>query len=139
MSNKFQLGGFEELKAQLRALPTHLASEAEGIVVGHANAAAGQLRSEYPEGPTGNLKRGVKADRVTQSGAGARARVRSTARHAHLYEYGTQARHTSEGWNRGAMPPRPTFVPVVVRERRAMVDDLIHMVEREGLTVTGRG
>lgn len=141
-NNRLVLTGFEELKQQLRNLPTHLAEEAAGIVVAHAQTAAGNIRAAYPEGPTGNLKRGVKVDQVEVGGrtnAGARARVRSTARHAFIYENGTQARHTDEGWNRGAMPPGNVFIPAVVRERRAMVNDLIAMVQREGLTVTGNG
>lgn len=136
MSNKLMLSGFEELKAALRQLPQHLAAEAGGIVTAHAESAATRVRAAYAEHRhTGNLERGVKVDRVVVENAGAAARVRSTARHAFIFENGTQARHTGLGWNRGAMPPGHVFVPIAIRERAAMVDELIAMVEREGLTV----
>ncbi len=133
-NNKLTLGGFNELREALRNLPEHLAHEAGAIVTQHAEAAAAQIRNAYPA-RTGNLKRGVKVDRATVQGAGASARVRSTAKHSFIFEHGTQARHNAIGANRGAMPPGNVFVPVVVRERRAMIDDLVALVEREGLTV----
>ena len=138
MPTTLTIAGLQELRLQLRNLPKHLAQEAQGIVTSHAEAAADKIRNAYPI-VTGNLKKGVKVDRVTKSEAGAAARVRSTSRHSHLFEYGTQARHTKIGANRGAMPAKPTFIPIVTRERREMVEDLIGLVQSEGLTVTGRG
>lgn len=139
MSNtKLMLNGFEEFKQQLRNLPAHLAVQAGPIVVHRAEAAADQIRVNYPE-RTGKLRQGVKVDRVAIEGAGAVARVRSTAKIAFIVENGTQLRHTKEGWNRGAMPPGHYFVPVVVRERRRMFEELIALLQSEGLTVTGRG
>ena len=116
MSAKLRLGGFAELAEQLRNLPADLAQEAGGIVTHHAENAAAQVSAEYHRHDrTGNLSSHVRVDRVTVSGAGASARVRSTARHAIMFENGTQVRHTGSGANRGAMPPFHAFVPVVVR------------------------
>lgn len=137
MSVRVKLDGFAELREQLRNLPTHLAEEAGGIVTRHAHAAEAHIQAAYPTGPSGNLKRGVKVDQVQVSGAAAHVRLRSTARHAHLFEFGTQARHTSLGYNRGPMPAAHVFIPTVVRERRQMTEDLIAMLKREGLTVQG--
>lgn len=138
--NRIVLNGMEEFKRALRNLPQHLAEEAGSIVARHAEAAASNVVNEYHRhDKTGNLSSHVKVDRAETSGAGARARVRSTARHAFMFENGTQIRHTGSGANRGAMPPFHVFVPIAVRERRAMVNDLIGLVEREGFKVTGRG
>lgn len=143
---KIELAGFEEFKAQLRNLPQHLAEEAGGIVMHHAEATAAKVYAEYHE-VTGNLKKGVKIDQVSVRGAGAMARVRSTSRHAWLYEHGSAARHyvtaagrehrTGKMWSRSA--PAHTLARTAIRERRAMVEELIAMLQREGLTVTGHG
>ena len=137
MSTKLVLAGFEEMKAQFRALTPELAEQAGPIVLAHAQAAAAAIVEAYPPGELGDLKNGVKVDQVQVSGVGAVARVRSTSKLAYIFENGTQARHTETGANRGAMPPGHVFVPIVVRERRAMNEDLIGLVQSEGLTVTG--
>lgn len=140
---QIKFAGFEEFKAQLRNLPHHLAEEAAKIVNDRAERAYTQIYFSYPEGPTGNLRRGLKFEQVSNSsGTGVIARVRSRAKHAYMVEHGTQTRHTNKGWNRGVMPPAPPghyVIPVAVRERRAMIEDLIAMLRREGLTVAGRG
>lgn len=155
MSTVFKIDGLAELSEALRRLPAQLAQEASGIVQGHAMRFANEVIAAYPIGPAGRfrtskrtrqrspitpgtLKRGVKVDPVQTSGFGTVARVRSTARHAYIFEYGTQARHNDLGAYRGSMPPGKVFVPRAVRTRRAMLDDLIRLVESEGLQVTGR-
>jgi len=139
MPNTLTIAGLAELRAQLRNLPAHLAAEAGPIVTRHATRAKDAIVEGYPTGPTGNLKRGVKLDVIGVSGAGAVARVRSTAKHAVIFENGSQVRHTKTGANRGSMPPGRVFVPIVIRERKAMHEELVELVQREGLTVTGRG
>jgi hypothetical protein len=68
---------------------------------------------------------------------GYKVRLINDAPHAVWYEYGTVFRQTSLGYDRGRMPGAKAFVPEVMRDRRAMVDDLIPVVEAEGLTVRG--
>lgn len=136
MSVRVVLTGFEELRLALRQLPDHLVDEATGIVTARAEAAAAQVVAAYPE-KSGNLRKGVKVDQLATGRGGVARRVRSTSKHAYLYENGTQARHTDLGANRGAMPPAHVFVPTMIRERREMTRQLAAMVEREGLTVTG--
>jgi len=130
--------GLEELKKALLDLPADLSARAAGIVEESAEAAAAEIRDAYPEGDTGNLRRGVKVG--TKGGRGeftVRRVVRSTAPHATLFETGTQTRQTALGYNRGFMPGANIFVPVVVRRRRAMQEDLVWIVEQAGLDVRG--
>ena len=128
-----QLIGLPDLIAALRQLPPDLAAEGGAIVVAAADQAAEEIVAAYPE-RTGNLKHGVK--RIGDSkGTGAFVRVVNTARHAHLFEFGTQSRQTAIGANRGAMPAGNVFIPIVVRRRRAMVDALVALLQRAGLTV----
>lgn len=134
--NRIVLTGFTELKAALRALPQELAGEAAGIVNAAATGMVGDLQNAYPE-VSGNLRRGIKVEHVSGSALGVIARVKNTARHSHLYEFGSQVRRTSSGANRGAMPSRPTFIPIAIRRRRAMYEALIALVRRAGLTVNG--
>lgn len=135
-NNRMVLTGFTELKAALRALPQELAGEAKDIVNAAATGAGADLSSAYPE-VSGNLRKGVKVEHVSGAALGVIARVKNTARHSHLYEFGSQVRRTSSGANRGAMPPRPTFLPIVIRRRRAMYEALLALVRRAGLTVNG--
>lgn len=125
----------EAFRQALRDMPRELAEEAGGIVTGAAEQAKLEIVSAYPE-VTGNLKRGVTV-KQERSAFGATAIVKSNAKHSHLYEYGSQVRNTSIGANRGAMPARPTFIPVVVRRRRSMNEALIGLLKRAGFQVSG--
>lgn len=135
MSVRLEWRGLDELKAALRELPAHLASEAQDIVFGAADAAAAEIVAAYPS-RTGNLRKGVSVKRQT-SVFSTTATVINKATHAFIFENGTQARHNKIGANRGSMPPGHVFVPRVVRHRRAMYEGLKDLLEREGLMVTG--
>lgn len=142
-NNRLQMNGLSELRTALRQLPETLANEAEAIATSQAEYARGQIQSAYPQGPTGNLKRGVTA---SKEGGGARfgvrAIVRSRARHSHLFEFGTKLRRTKTGANRGQMPQAPEserMIPIVVRRRRAMVQALIDLVRKAGFQVESQG
>ena len=54
---------------------------------------------------------------------------------AGIFEYGTQARHTKIGANRGSMPPGHVFVPRMQQARVVLVSRLAALVERHGLVV----
>lgn len=145
--------GLQELKDNLWALPADLVKRAAPLVHATAVAAAAEIRDDYPEGETGNLKRGVKVgSKGGRSQHTVRSVVRSTAPHAHLYETGTQTRQNRAGENRGYMfganapeihgnwsqGPRQganIFVPVIIRYRRQMYEDLIPILEEQGLRV----
>lgn len=140
MSAEVKFEGLEELKAALRNLPDHLTQQASAIVTAAAHDAERDVQAAYARHRhTGNLERGVTM-RVEQSGGRiASARVKSGAKHANIFERGTQFRHTRKGSNRGSMPAAPgsdQMIPIAIRARRRMVANLIEMVQREGLVVT---
>jgi hypothetical protein len=127
--------GLEELKAALLRLPAELTELAGGIVRAASDAAAEEIREAYPEGETGNLRRGVRVSNRPAGAFGVARVVRSTAPHAVLFETGTQTRQTALGYNRGFMPGANIFVPVVTRHRRDMQEDLVALVEDAGIDV----
>lgn len=134
-NNRLQISGMAEFREALRNLPSHLVEEASVIVTAHAESARTKIESGYPS-KSGNLKSHVKVE-IAVSKTGVIARVRNTAKHAYIFENGTQIRKTAFGANRGAMPPQHVFIPNAIREREAMLDRLIAMVRGQGLVVTG--
>jgi hypothetical protein len=141
MSNRFIFDGLEEFKTALRALPAELTAEGEQIVRDHAYAAKDAIHEAYPE-VTGNLKKGLVVTRLAgESRWGVAYEVRNKAKHARIYERGTQARHyyTAERGVKhatGAMPPGNKFLPNIIRYRRLMRDALRAMLVRHFLVVT---
>lgn len=137
MSVKLQMDGLAEFRRALRNLPADLTEEASAIVLAHAEEADRQITNAYPEGPTGNLKRGVTTERNT-SRFSTSAIVRSRAKHAWIFENGTRLRKTRQGASRGVMPAAQLaqkMIPIVIRRRRAMVQALIQLVRRAGFEV----
>jgi len=120
VSASLQLDGVAELRAALMALPEQMSrDEFRPLLQSHAESLAAEVRDAYPK-VTGNLADHVKVDKGDVSSL--RVRVRTTAKHAHLYEYGTVRRFTAgTGANRGTMPARPIFVPAAIRWRARMV------------------
>ena len=138
MSVRLVWNGLSEFKAALRTLPEELTGEASRIVEGAANGAAADIKQAYTVVKTGNLRDGLIVTHVDRGKYHAGAVVKNLAKHSHLYEYGTEMRHTDAGWSRGRMPPKPTFVPRVIRARARMYEALADMLRRHGLTVSGR-
>jgi hypothetical protein len=137
-ANRLTFEGASEFLAALRRLPEELTGEAGSIVVQSASDAAQDVRGAYQSRQrTGKLANGVKVTQDAVGRFGVTATVRSTAPHAHLFEVGTQARHTAIGANRGSMPAGHAFVPAMVRHRRRMVQRLKALLEKKGLEVTG--
>jgi len=137
MSAQLELRGIAELKDALGKLPSELKGQATGIVIEAAYSAQRDIVAAYPQGPTGKLKKGVKV-KVQEIGPySVAAQVRSTAPHGWLYEYGTQARQTKKGKNRGTMPtPAAVFIPAMIRYRRAMYLKLAELIRSTGLIAT---
>lgn len=151
MSVQFKIDGLAELRKALLDLPEHLQANAEAIVREAADDAASAVKARYEQHRTSTATytpgRGVRlarrhlADSVSVSFRGAKsgaavARVVVDAPHAHLFEFGTQNRQWEGGKSTGAAPARPTLVPVAIRQRREMTNELIAVVERAGLKVT---
>jgi hypothetical protein len=134
--------GLEELKAALRSLPFDLTGEAANDVEEAANAAAFAVKSAYgAHRVTGNLQDHVVVQEQARGQFGVAYVVKSTARHAWLFEHGTEARHyvTRRGVKHltGKMPPAHIFIPTMMRQRRAMYGRLKDVLVRAGLQVSG--
>src|SRR4029453_4955845 len=102
-----------------------------------SDQAEATIRAAYPV-VSGELRAGLRQETV-ETPAGIKVRLINDAPQAIWYEYGTVYRHTSLGYARGRMPAAKVFVPEVMRDRRALIDDLIPVVEAEGLTVRDQG
>jgi len=146
MSATLIWNGLEELKEDLRNLPEELAGDARGIVTRAVQDAAQDVRAIYQSHRhTGNLAEGVRVEPVTSNEAGTSLKLKSTARHAWLFDNGSQARHyttksgkqhdTGKMW--GRTPPTHVFVHTVIRHRRRMYERLKEMLARHGAKVSG--
>lgn len=135
--------GLDELKLALQKLPPDLAEFGSEIVEGAADRAAFEVKAAYgAHTVTGGLARGVKLRSVRGSNKLViGTQVINTAPHAHLFEWGTQARHyyTVNGVKHvtGAMPPLKVFVPIVMARRRGMYQQLKSLLVRFGAILTG--
>jgi hypothetical protein len=139
-NNRLVLNGLAELRDALRKLPYELKADAQHIVEGAANGAAAEVKQNYVRGKTGNLIAGVSVRHSEVGSFGAGAIVINRAKHAWIYENGTQVRHTAKGAYRGVMPPAPpgrAFIPVMIKKRRQMYQQLKDLLVRAGLQVTG--
>ena len=157
--NSFVFDGLAEYRKALKRLPLELRDEAADIIHLTATEAKNEIIAAYPE-VTGHLKAGVfvstyKSRDTPSVGItpgkgvlfGASAIVKNRAKHAWLYEYGSEARGVNRpvvgragnfGTSRGRMPARPTFVPIIIRRRRDMERQLAAVIRRAGpFQVTG--
>ena len=142
--------GLESFKQELRNLPAELTGEASNIVIEAAKTTERETKAVYPIGPQGSpksnsgnppggLRRGVTTTVEAINRGGVSARVKSNAKHAHLFENGTGLRRNRHGASRGKMPQAPDaqrMIPIAIRARRQMYVKLIDMVQRHGLVVT---
>lgn len=133
--------GLKELMAELKKLPQDLTELGEVIVREAADRAAADVKAAYPVGPGndehdgGALRKGVRVGKQRKGSFAVGYVVRSTAPHASIFENGTQTRQTKLGYNRGFMPGSNIFVPIMVRGRREMYEDLTALLEQAGLEV----
>lgn len=129
--------GLDAFAQQLQQLPTALAEQAEAVVTRTAQAARDEVAAAYPR-RVGTLADSVVVQDLGVTGPGTSAAlVKNTAKHAHWFEYGTQARHSSIG-ARGSMPARPTFIPITRSHQREMVQALTALLRAAGtFTVVG--
>jgi hypothetical protein len=148
VSATLQWKGLTELFEALRSLPEELVGEATHIVEAAANGAAAAVRAGYASHRhSGNLEAHVVVKAIDMGRFGTGLVVRSTAKHAHLFESGTEATRYYTGTDRrgrkftkasrGRMPAGHVFIPAMIRARQAMYRDLIDLVERSGATVSG--
>jgi hypothetical protein len=142
-ANHFTFTGLDELREALRTLPAELAAEAATDVTSAAQAAEAEVRQVYEQhADSGNLAAHLFLSTST-SAFGAGALLRSTAKHAWIFENGSQARHWASGkstgtmWGHTAQPPTHAFVRAAQKYRKQMYDRLRALLERQGLQVTG--
>jgi hypothetical protein len=144
--NEMKWSGLDALREQLRRLPADLAAEAAPIVTAAAEAAATELRGIYlAHEVSGNLANHVVLSPSNGAGQfGARVVLKSTGKHAWLFDNGSQARHyvrdgndhkTGQMWGHSA--PTHVAVTTIMKHRRQMEDALRGVVARAGFTVTG--
>jgi len=158
-NNRIEFQGLEEMRRLLRQLPQELAEEGAGIVNAAARAAFQEIYERYPIGPGtkkrqgGTLRRGLslsvgdarKGESVGKGVQfGAYAVIKNRAKHAWIFENGTQVRRVAAkvagragnfGTDRGSMTPGRVFIPAVIRHRRAMNAQLRLLLEQHGFQV----
>ena len=139
----FRFDGLEELKDALKMLPDELVDEATSIIRFQSLAAAGAIRAGYARKikgqarSTGKLMAGVVVEATDSGRYGVKYVVLNKARHAHLFEWGTEARHSDTHDTLGRMPPGNVFVPEMEKARRKMWEEIGWMMARHHLEVTG--
>lgn len=135
MSVKLTFTGRAEFLQALRDLPEHLRAEGGHLVEARANGAHVDIKAGYVNHKhSGNLLDHVTSE-PHETAFGVIWEIKSTARHAFIFENGTQIRKTAKGANRGSMPPGHVFIPAMQRARRLLTNDLIGLLERAGLEV----
>jgi len=122
-----EIQGLDELKKLVAGFADACTDDGQQLADQAAMRAVEEVKAAYPQGPTSNLKKGVRIVRVKGDGHRVLSIVKSTAPHAHLYEYGTRRQ-----------PARPVMGEVAARVRRDFYSDLLRMVERvTGAVITG--
>jgi hypothetical protein len=93
-----------------------------------ASSLVSVLHAKYPQGKTGNLRKGVTKRKASTFGF----IVRSAAKHVHFIEGGTQERfdNTRKNARRGRMKATPIFVPQAVRDRRSFLANAQAILDR---------
>lgn len=141
MSARVVWNGLDLLLDEIRALPQWSTTEGLNAARKASNAAAVDIKSEYGRHRvTGALQDRVTVEDMPTGRFGVRRRVRNSAPHSHLFEFGTAKRTTEAGANRGEMPEaRPhVFVPRILHWRKQMYQELIAAMYRAGASrVTG--
>ena len=126
MPNALVLRGFDELMAELAALPEELKREATPIEAKHARVAMSEVVAAYPD-VTGDLRAGVRIVERPARGIAVLITLITSTWYAHIYEFGSVHQR-----------PRATFLPITERIRRESTAEVVGMVEDHGLVVRGK-
>lgn len=132
MSGRVQVTGLRELAEFFAKAPDAIRAEAMDVVRETTEAAANEIRPQYP------VKTGTLRDRVRTTYPASTVLagvVLSSAPHSHLYDFGTRQRRTRSGANRGRMPEKAVVVPVAQRYRVRLVEQLKAVIRRFGFVV----
>lgn len=135
MSGRVHVTGLTELMRELSNAPEEIRADGMDIVRDTTERAAADLRNEYEQ----HHVSGTLARRVTASYPASGALVgviQSTAPHSHLFEWGTKARTSASGANRGVMPKANVVVRVARSHRERMETRLMAMLANRGFLVS---
>lgn len=114
--------GTAETMTELQKQHEAIGSKIKPIVMKYTKDIVRQYREVTPVGPTGNLRKAVAQKLITRTrGAAfisgtARSIIARSGRkgyHRHLVAYGTAARQTKKGANRGTMPENRQYASVM--------------------------
>lgn len=125
-----EIQGKEEFEKTLLALAKALPNDkVEPVMLEGAKVVAATAKAKAPKGPTGNLKKGVKAKLLRQVSnyprSAAAAVDRKIAPHAYIIEYGTKPRYQKSGRYTGSGPARPFFRPAVDTNKGRIQEEVI--------------
>lgn len=143
----------EELKRVLRLVPEQFAEEAKHHAEDFAQGAAVAVKQVYGQHwVTGNLQSRVYASPFSRGKFVGGWEVKALAHHTWLFEHTSKPRFYvtkpgSAGGGGGKIhatgrmwkgnPPAQTFIPTMIRFRRAYYERLKEMVRRAGFQVSG--
>jgi hypothetical protein len=125
------------LAAALDTVTAEIKREVGQLVIGAANVAHSRIKSAFPVGPTGNLRRMVTVTQPDHNSSGMPVmRVRATAPHVWIWENGTRQRrdNTRGNANRGASPAHGKVFEAIsaqARSRMLMAAQELVMRRRE--------
>jgi len=130
MDINIEIQGKEAFEKTLLALAKSLPNDkVEPVMMEGAKVIAAAAKAKAPQGPTGNLKKGVKAKFLRQIGnyprSAAAAVDRKIAPHAYIIEYGTKPRYQKSGRYTGIGPAIPFFRPAVDTNKGRIQDEVI--------------
>jgi HK97 gp10 family phage protein len=137
MNVTVEVQGKEEFAKTLLALAKALPNDkVEPVMLEGAKTVAAAAKAKAPQGPTGNLRKAVKAKQLKQISnyprSAAAAVDRKVAPHSYIIEYGTKPRHQKSGRYTGLGPARPFFRPAVDANRepvyRSIRDKFLNMI-----------
>jgi hypothetical protein len=113
-----QFIGGDEFIADLRRWRTRLRRQCAAAARDESEGIASAMQHQWPQGKTGNLRRGIRSRLQAESPDLFVYRARAGAPHSNLYNFGTKPRRTKQGWNRGTMPAHPTWIQTAILFRR---------------------
>jgi len=118
MDINIEIQGKEAFEKTLLALAKSLPNDkVEPLMLEGAKVIAAVAKAKAPQGPTGNLKKAVKAKLLKQISnyprSAAAAVDRKIAPHAFIIEYGTKPRYQRSGRYTGIGSAQPFFRPAV--------------------------
>lgn len=126
--------GLDAFLKDMHALPQELNRDGMVIVREETEGAAVEISQQYAQHRvTGTLARRVRTQ--FPSSTILVGLVLSAAPHSHLFEFGTKARKTSSGANRGTMPATAITVPIARRRRARMSRRLVDLLRAQGFEV----